>query len=101
VPDAATGSPLAASAPEPEPEPEPEVEPEAPPEPPTSPPEAITAREPAPAAGEFDREPELPDEPSVTADGDEEDAGPHYPEIAPPPSPPPAPTWGRRNRRGR
>jgi hypothetical protein len=50
-------------------------------------------------------EPEAPETaPWSEAPADEEkhdDDGPRYPEVEAPPPPPPAPTWGRRNRRGR
>ncbi|MGH7729634.1 MAG: hypothetical protein ACRENJ_00085, partial [Candidatus Eiseniibacteriota bacterium] len=75
--------------------PEPEVEPWVPAD------EPEVAPEPAGAVWETEEEPETRDEPPMTGDADEEDAGPRYPEVTPPPPPSPAPTWGRRNRRGR
>ena len=59
---------------------------------------------------EPESEPEPAEEPWVPgtpaeAEGEDpsadEEGGPRYPEVEPPPSPPAAPTWGRRNRRGR
>jgi ribonuclease-3 len=49
-------------------------------------------------------EPWVPAPPAEAEGGEQsadEEEGPRYPEVEPPPPPPAAPTWGRRNRRGR